>query len=78
MVEGGATYECPHQSVSYPPSCNRIGLVCTAGAPVTANCLDNPASGKWGHGSTAYTDFSTYQPFVYVIPGVAMINAEPA
>jgi len=63
------------QAFTIPHRLQPSGAGCTAGRPITANCLDDPAHGKWGHGSIAYSDFSTYQPFVYVIPGLVMVNA---
>ncbi len=63
------------QAFKIPYRLQPSGAGCTAGTTVTANCLDHPALGKWGHSSIAYSDFSTYQPFVYVIPGLVMASA---
>ena len=58
-----------------PDRLQPTGAGCTAGQPVTANCVDDTTQGIWGHGRVAYSDFSTYQPYVYVIPGLVMVNA---
>jgi len=63
------------QGFTIPYRLQPNGAGCTAGQPVTANCIDDVAHGRWGHGRVAYTDFSTYQPYVYVVPGLVMINA---
>ncbi len=47
---------------------------CTAFTQKPATCVAASATvnSKWGNGSTAYTYLGTYQPFVYVLPGLAM------
>ena len=60
---------------SIPPRLQPNGAGCTAASPVPAVCVDSPTGGTWGKGSTAYSYLGTYQPFVYVLPGLVMRSA---
>lgn len=60
--------------VTIPAALEPDSAGCTAFNPAPATCAYHPGApgAQWGHGSTAYTYLGTYQPFVYVLPGIAM------
>jgi hypothetical protein len=60
--------------VSIPAQLEPDKSGCTAFNPVPATCVAAAATvnSRWGNGSAAYTYLGTYQPFVYVLPGLAM------
>jgi Predicted membrane protein (DUF2142) len=60
--------------VTIPADLEPDNAGCTAFNPAPATCAYLPGApgAQWGHGPTAYTYLGTYQPFVYVLPGIAM------